>query len=565
MMYPTMRAAIWLWATAAVAVAPAAAGAAPAALSTAHPDATAAGAEILRAGGNAFDAAVAVSAALAVAEPYSSGLGGGGFWLLHRASDGRETMLDGRETAPGRAGPDLYAESLREGRRDNLDGPLAAGIPGVPAALAHLSARYGCLPLARSLTPAIRLARRGFTVDQRYRQRAGRRLAALRAYPESARLFLRGGEVPEAGARIVQPGLARTLELLAREGRDGFYRGAYAERLARSVREAGGIWESGDLAAYRAREREPVRTTYRGARIVSAAPPSSGGIVLALALHVLDRLPTEPGRAAHTHRVIESMRHAYHARALYLGDPDFTAIPRAMLLGEAYAARQAATFRPDAATPSASLPPAPPERPMGADTTHFSVIDADGNRVAATLSINLPFGSAYTVPGTGLLLNNEMDDFSIRPGVPNAYGLTGGQANAIAPGKRPLSSMSPTFVESGGRIAVLGTPGGSRIISMVMLGVLDFLHGNGPDSWVSRPRYHHQYLPDEVQFEAAALDAPLRAELSGRGHLLRELERPYGNMHAVQWDRTGALMQAAADPRGAGRAQVLEQMSVCGR
>lgn len=555
---------MWLCASLAYGLVASPVGAAPAALSSARPEATAAGVELLQAGGNAFDAAVAVSAALAVVEPYSSGLGGGGFWLLHRASDGRQRMLDGRETAPGRAERDLYAASIRAGRRDSLDGPLAAAIPGVPAALAHLSTHYGCLPLARALAPAIRLARRGFSVDQLYQKRAAYRLGALRAYPESARLFLRKNEVPPAGVRITQPELAATLELLAREGRDGFYHGAYAERLVRGVQAAGGIWELADLAAYKVREREPIRTEYRGARIVSASPPSSGGIVLALTLRVLAQLPESPtvDKAAQVHQVIEAMRRAYHARALYLGDPDFTDVPVEMLLGDAYARQQAASFRSDAATPSASLPQSPvPHRPTGTDTTHFSIMDAAGNRVAATLSINLPFGSAYTVPGTGLLLNNEMDDFSIRPGLPNAYGLIGGQANAIAPGKRPLSSMSPTFVETGQRIAVLGTPGGSRIISMVLLGVLDFIRGNDPDSWVRLPRYHHQYLPDEVQYEPAALEPLVRTQLQARGHQLRELARDYGNMHALQWDQASGVMQAAADPRGAGRAQVLADAS----
>lgn len=551
---------MWLCALLACGLVTSPVGAAPAALSSAHPEATAAGVELLQAGGNAFDAAVAVSAVLAVVEPYSSGLGGGGFWLLHRASDGQQRMLDGREMAPGRAERDLYAESIRAGRRDSLDGPLAAAIPGVPAALVHLSTHYGCLPLARALAPAIRLARQGFTVDQLYQKRAAYRVEALRAYPESARLFLRKNEVPQAGVRITQPELAATLELLAREGRDGFYHGAYAERLVRGVQTAGGIWELADLAAYEVREREPIRTEYRGARIISASPPSSGGIVLALTLRVLAQLPERPAadKAAQMHQVIEAMRRAYHARALYLGDPDFTDVPVEMLLGDAYARQQAASFRSDAATPSASLPQSPvPHRPTGTDTTHFSIIDAAGNRVAATLSINLPFGSAYTVPGTGLLLNNEMDDFSIRPGLPNAYGLIGGQANAIAPGKRPLSSMSPTFVETGQRIAVLGTPGGSRIISMVLLGVLDFIRGNDPDSWVRLPRYHHQYLPDEVQYETAALEPLVRTQLQARGHQLRELDRDYGNMHALQWDQASGVMQAAADPRGAGQAQVL--------
>ena len=534
-----------------------------AALSTAHPDATAAGAELLRAGGNAFDAAVAVSAALAVVEPYSSGLGGGGFWLLHRASDGLQSMLDGRETAPGAARHDMYVGSSR----GSLDGPGAAGIPGLPAALVHLSHRYGCLPLARALAPAIRLAHRGFTVGPLYQSRARYRLAALRADPESARIFLRAEAVPANGVQIRQPELAHTLALLAREGHAGFYAGDYAARLVREVRAAGGIWTRNDLYAYRVQERTPIRFRYRDIQVVSAAPPSSGGIVMALALNILDQLQAPADHTAQLHYVIEAMRRAYHARALYLGDPEHVEIPTEQLLSPAYAARLAASFDPTAATASTDLPQAVSNASgTGTDTTHFSVIDTQGNRVAATLSINLPFGAAFTVPGTGVLLNNEMDDFASQPGVPNAYGLIGSTANAIAPGKRPLSSMSPSFLEDAGRIGVLGTPGGSRIISMVLLGVLDFSRGQGPDSWVRLPRYHHQYLPDEVQFESAALAPAARNRLTALGHQLRELDRSYGNMQAVQWELSSGQLQAAADPRGAGAAQVLaQQQPLCQR
>ena len=526
-----------------------------AAIASAHPLATEAGFTILEAGGNAFDAAVAVSAALAVVEPYSSGIGGGGFWLLHRAADGRQMMLDGRERAPLAAHRDLYLDA--DGQvipGASVDGPLAAGIPGEPAALVHLAEKYGRLPLARSLAPAIRLAREGFPVDAHYRRLAGFRLAALRASPAAAKRFLPDGRVPEAGRLIHQPELAATLERLARQGRDGFYAGETARALVQGVRAAGGIWTLEDLAQYRVVEREPVRGRYRGLNIVSASPPSSGGVLLVEMLNMLAGQELERLDAvARTHLLVEVMRRAYRDRAEYLGDPDQVAMPLQRLLHPHYAAGLLRDLDPERATPSAGK--ARP-RPEGADTTHFSILDREGNRVAATLSINYPFGSGFMPSGTGVLLNDEMDDFSARPGVPNVYGLIGGEVNAIAPGKRMLSSMSPTFVESADGVAIFGTPGGSRIISMVLHGILALAEGGGPDEWVKRPRFHHQYLPDAIQYEPGALSEEQIKALGAKGHRLKALERPYGNMQVLYWDRRNGRVLAASDPRGIGRAEV---------
>ena len=536
---------------------PALAQSSQAAVASAHPLATAAGVEILEAGGNAFDAAVAVSAALAVVEPYSSGIGGGGFWLLHRASDGRQVMVDGRERAPLAAHRDMYLDAAGQVVPGlSMDGPLAAGIPGEPAALAHIARHYGRLPLARSLAPAIRLARDGFEVDGHYRRMAKFRHALLQKWPESKAVFLAGGDVPAPGWRLKQPDLARTLEALARDGRDGFYAGPVAERLVAGVRRAGGIWRREDLDAYRVVEREPIRFRYRDLTVVSAAPPSSGGVALATLLNILSAWSLDDLDATtRTHLVVEAMRRAYRDRAQYLGDPDFVDIPLARLLHPWYAAGLRASLREDRATPSDSLPGRVPGR-EGFDTTHLSIIDAEGNRVAATLSINYPFGSGFVAPGTGVLLNDEMDDFSAKPGVPNAYGLVGAEANAIAPGKRPLSSMSPTFVESGRGVAVLGTPGGSRIITMVALAILDLAAGNGPAHWVSLPRFHHQYLPDEIQHEPGALAPAVADGLRRRGHRLREVGR-YGNMQALYQERASGRISAASDPRGIGKAVVV--------
>ena len=527
------------------------------AIASAHPLATQAGMQVLDAGGNAFDAAVAVSAALAVVEPYSSGIGGGGFWLLHRASDGKQVMLDGRERAPLAAHRDLYLDAQGNVVPGlSMDGALAAGIPGEPAALAWLAERYGRVPLKQSLAPAIRLAEEGFPVDSHYRAMARFRLAALRQSPDAASLFLSGDEVPAGGALIQQPELAATLQALAEKGRDGFYSGEIARRLVEGVRKAGGIWALEDLEQYQVVEREPVSFHFGDQRIISAPLPSSGGIGLATMLNILGGYKLDqPESAQRTHLIIEAMRRAYRDRAQYLGDPDFVEAPVSRLIDPGYADGLRASIHPQRATPS-DLLPGSASLAGGTDTTHFSVLDREGNRVAATLSINYPFGAAFVVPGTGVLLNDEMDDFSAKPGLPNAYGLVGAEANAIAPGKRPLSSMTPTFVESEQGVAVLGTPGGSRIITMVLLAILDMNEGHGPASWVALPRFHHQFLPDVIQFEPDALSPDVQKVLRDRGHVLKPLDSTWGNMQAVYFDYASGEAKAASDPRGGGLASV---------
>lgn len=527
------------------------------AIASAHPMATQAGMQILDAGGNAFDAAVAVSAALAVVEPYSSGIGGGGFWLLHRASDARQVMLDGRERAPQAAQRDLYLDAQGNVVPGlSMDGGLAAGIPGEPAALAWLAEHYGRLPLKQSLAPAIQLAQAGFPVDRHYRAMARFRLAALRRSPAAAAIFLEQGEVPAEGVLIRQPGLANTLHALAEHGRDGFYSGKLARRLVEGVRKAGGIWSLDDLAQYRVIEREPVSFRYHDRRIVSAALPSSGGVGLATMLNILSGYRLEQlDPAQRIHLVVEAMRRAYRDRAQYLGDPDFVEAPVSLLVDPRYADGLRASIHPQRATPSRLLP-GKASLSRGTDTTHFSVLDREGNRVAATLSINYPFGAAFVAPGTGVLLNDEMDDFSAKPGVPNAYGLVGAGANAIAPGKRPLSSMTPTFVESEQGVAILGTPGGSRIITMVLLAILDMDRDTGPASWVALPRFHHQYLPDVIQFEPGALSPSVQQALERQGHELRAVDSTWGNMQAVYFDYVSGKVEAASDPRGGGLAEV---------
>lgn len=527
---------------------------------SAHPLATKAGLAILERGGNAFDAAVAVTAALGVVEPMSSGLGGGGLWLLRRA-DGRVVMVDGRETAARAARADMYLDANGDPRpRASLDGPLAAAIPGIPAGIDHLARRYGRLPLDVSLAPAIRYAEEGFPVSQRYRLLAGVRQQALMNSLDAAGIFLDGGKIPEPGHLIRQGDLANTLRAIAARGRAGFYRGEIARRLVQGVREEGGIWSLRDLHGYRIEERRPIEGSYRGLRVVSAAPPSSGGTVLLQMLRILEAWDLEALPAwQRKHLIIEAMRLAYRDRARHLGDSDFVFVDTERLTSTAYAAEQRRRINRHRATPSAGLV-APDDRPRGTDTTHFSIIDREGNAVAATLSINYPFGSGFVPEGTGVVLNNEMDDFSVKPGAANIYGLTGGSANAIAPRKRPLSSMSPTLIETGDALVVLGTPGGSRIISMVLLATLELAEGRGSvRDWVALPRYHHQFLPDAVVYEPGALSVAEERALAAAGHTLRprravdgEDTGRYGNMQAAVWHMRTGETDGASDPRGEG-------------
>ena len=524
-----------------------------AAIASPHPQATAAGREILFIGGNAFDAAVAVSAALAVVEPYASGLGGGGFFLLRQSAEPiRYQFLDARERAPLQANQNMYRRDGKVQPTLSLNGPLAAAIPGLPAALVELAEHYGKLPLKTSLAPAIRLAYQGFAVDPVYRERAGWRLSALRDDPESARLFLRHGDIPTLGEIIKQPELGLTLDRLGDKGRAGFYEGLTGQALVSGVRSAGGIWTDDDLQRYRVVARAPLRFPLADNReLISAPPPSAGGIALAQSLTMLQQLPwREADKVQRAHYVVEVLRRAYRDRGL-LGDPDFVSNPLAHVLDRDYLKQLVSSIDPRDATPSASLPPAPKWR-EGDHTTHFAILDSDGNAVAATLSVNLPFGSAFSVPGTGVILNNEMDDFAADPQGSNAYGLAGSQANAIAAGKRPLSSMSPSFIESPTEFSTFGTPGGSRIPSMVLLSILQYLDGQPVATWPAVPRYHHQYLPDVIEYEPDAFSPEQLTELQARGYSLKDTKRAYGNQQVLFWNKDNAKVEAASDPRGLG-------------
>ena len=522
-------------------------------VASANPQATQAGLEVLRAGGNAFDAAVAVSAALGLVEPESSGLGGGGFFLLHLAGTDRDVFVDAREAAPAAATRDMFLDASGEPVRNlSVNGALAAAIPGLPAALEHVSKQYGRLPLAKALAPAARMARKGWRFEAKNAAMLDYRDEILARDPGASALFLPGGKMPAAGTKLRNPDYARTLEMLGRDGAAAFYQGGFAKRLVDGVRAAGGIWTIEDLASYRVVEREPIRFQYGGYHIVTAPPPSAGGAMLAEIFNVLSGYELALfDRIDRTHLLVESMRRAYRDRAIYFGDPDFVKVPLDLLLNPSYAAGLRASINPRRATPSDFLPGvgAAPQRPQ---TTHFSIIDREGNLAAVTQTVNLPFGNGLVVPGTGFLLNNEMDDFSAKPGVPNAFGLVGEDANAIAPGKRPLSSMTPSILRGNDRVAVLGTPGGSRITSMVLLALVALMDGATAQEAVALPRFHHQYLPDEISAEAKAFDASEVAALQQRGHTVTVATRTWGNMYIASWDLRSGAVGTGADPRWEG-------------
>lgn len=530
------------------------------AVASAHPLATDAGIEILKMGGNAFDAAVAVSAALAVVEPYSSGFGGGGFWLLHIAESGREVMIDGREKAPLAATRNMYLDANGEVLPGaSINGPLSAGIPGMPAALEHIGSKYGKLPLTASLKHAINYAKNGFEVDSHYKKMASVRLQALKSSEDATNIFLRDSQVPDEGVIIRQTQLAETIEKIASDGASAFYSGDIADRLVKSVRKHGGIWQLEDLSRYTVVERSPEVIVYKGMRFVTASPPSSGGVALSEMLNMLSFYDLDAmDDVERIHIIVEVMRRAYRDRAEYLGDPDHVDVPVDYLTSVVYTNKLIKTIQPNKATPSTELKPVLSQQGNGADTTHFSIIDRDGNRVSATLSINYPFGSGFVAEKTGILLNDEMDDFSAKPGEPNVYGLIGAEANSISPEKRMLSSMSPSFLETSDRVAILGTPGGSRIISMLLLATLDFYKGATAKHMVDLGRFHHQYLPDKIFYEPGVLSASALKTLMNMGHDTEELSSTYGNMQAIVIDKKTKRVEAASDPRGTGKALVVD-------
>lgn len=530
------------------------------AVASAHPLATNAGLEILAQGGNAFDAAVAIASTLAVVGPYHSGLGGGGFWLLHQESTHKNSFIDAREMAPKAATKDMYLAADGSAIPGlSLNGGLAAAIPGQPAALVYVAKHYGRLPLSKTLAPAIKLAHEGFMVDKQFRRFTlmDDRLVQLRKYPATAAIFLKNSQPYAIGELLVQKDLAKTLLSIAESGEQGFYSGEVAKKLVKGVNAAGGIWTLDDLAQYKIQIREPLIGAYHNMLIITAPPPSAGGVALLTMLNILSNYPLSTfSKIQWVHYLVESMRLAYWQRDQFLGDPDFINIPLAKLVSADNAKQLSTLISSDKPIDSKVLK-GPDSSQKSSNTTHFSVIDAEGNRVAATMTVNYIFGSSVIAEGTGVLLNDEMDDFSTKVGVENVFGLVGSDKNAIAPGKRPLSSMTPTFLELPGRVAILGTPGGSRIPTMVLIASLVFNDSYGAISMVSAMRFHHQYLPDMLQFEPDTFPPVLQEGLKAMGYQLMPLEQYYGDMQAITWDKERNQLTAASDPRNIGLAAVV--------
>jgi gamma-glutamyltranspeptidase/glutathione hydrolase len=523
-------------------------------VSSVHPLASAVGRAVLRRGGNAIDAAVAVGFALAVVHPQAGNIGGGGF-LVYRAADGRAFALDYRETAPAAATRDMYLDASGSLTDRSLTGALAAGVPGSVAGLAEMHRRFGRLPWAEVVAPAIALARDGFVLD---RPRAAAfadttSLKRLRRFPSTVATFFPTGAVPRVGDTLRQPDLARTLTLIADSGAAAFYRGSIADKIVAQMRRSGGIITKADLAGYVAKWRAPVRSTYRGWHLIAMPPPSSGGITLTEMLNILEGYPTLPpfGTAQLMHLEIEAMRRAFTDRNRYLGDPDFVTMPIARLTSKDYGRQQRRDINMDRATPASAMPPIV----EGEETTHYSIVDPEGNAVAITTTLNDNFGSALAVAGAGFLLNDEMDDFAAKPGAPNLFGLVQGEANAIQPGKRMLSAMTPTIVlDPAGRLAmVLGSPGGPTIITAVMEVISNVVdHGMTLAQAVSAPRIHHQGLPDSVAWEPGGITPDARRVLEAMRHLFRRKPRIIGDVNAVRVTRDG--LQGYADPRRGGGA-----------
>ena len=491
---------------------------------TAQHLATQIGVDVLKRGGNAVDAAVAVGYALAVVYPAAGNLGGGGFMTL-QTSDGRKTFLDFREKAPLAASANMYLDADGKVIKGlSTHGYLAVAVPGSVAGLELARTKYGSMQRAALIAPAITLAERGFLLEQGDVDLLHTVTDDLRKDAPSAAIFLKQGEPFQNGQKLVQKDLAKTLRLISQQGASGFYKGAVAKALIKASTAGKGILSQADLDQYTVREMAPVECDYRGYHIVSAPPPSSGGAVICEILNIVEGYPLKElgfRSAQATHYQIEAMRHAYLDRNSYLGDPDFVKNPLDRLLDKAYAAKIRAAIDPGKAGVSKDMKPGV-EPHEGNNTTHFSIVDKDGNAVAVTYTLNEWFGARVTVPGTGVLLNNEMDDFTVKIGVPNAYGLVQGEANAIAPGKRPLSSMSPTLVTKDGKpVMVLGTPGGSRIITAVthtILNVIDY--GMNAQEAVDAPRFHQQWLPDLTNVDTFGISPDTRKILVDMGHKL---------------------------------------------
>ncbi len=529
---------------------------------SASPLASDVGISILKDGGNAVDAAVAVGFALAVTYPYAGNLGGGGFMVIH-LNDGSNTAIDYREKAPLKAFRDMYLD--KDGNflpELSQEGVTSAGVPGSVAGLIYALEKYGSLPLARVIQPAIDLAKNGFVLDESMAESFKRHLKDFKKYPSSFRKFSKNGEPYKVNDLFKQPDLAWTLEQIRDFGRDGFYKGKVAELLIKQMNEMGGYITQDDLVKYNAVEREPITGNYRGYEIVSMPPPSSGGIALVELLNILENYKIERndwGSSKHIHRLVEAMKYTYADRTVHLGDEDFYPVPRNMLLSKSYAKKIFKSIT-NTATPSKQIKHGnPTDFIESTETTHYSVYDKFGNAVSVTTTINSAYGSKVVVEGAGFLLNNEMDDFSAKPGVPNQFGLLGSEANSIQPEKRMLSSMTPTIVLKDNKpFIIVGSPGGSTIITVVLqviMNVVDF--GMDIQEAISAPRIHHQWLPDKIFTERFAVVQDVKDNLEKMGYQFAEMYpafRIIGRAQGILIDSDAGVVYGATDPRGNGKA-----------
>lgn len=521
--------------------------------------ATDAGVQILKQGGNAIDAAVAVGFALAVTHPSAGNLGGGGFMIVRIARTGAVIAIDYRETAPASASRNMYQDAAGNVLPDDSTmGYRASGTPGTVAGLCYALEKYGSLKLREVMAPAIKMAKEGIELSYFESNSLKSNAKLLERFPETRRIYLRDGNYYSAGERFVQSDLARSLESIAGSSGRDFYEGGIARAIAGEMEARGGSLTLGDLKGYRVVPRRPTEGDYRGLKIYSMPPPSSGGIALVEMLNMLEGYPLSrygAGSSRSLHLIAETMKRAFADRAEFLGDADFIKVPATGLASKEYARERRASIDPYQATDSSQISHGSPARSESEQTTHFSVVDREGNAVANTYTLNGSFGSGVTIPGTGILMNNEMDDFSAKPGFPNMYGLIHGEANSIAPGKRPLSAMTPTIVLKEGKLfLVLGSPGGPTIINTVLqtlVNVVDF--GMNVQEAVDFPRMHHQWMPDKLVLENSGFPADVTDALKARGHDLL-IRGTIGDCHAIMVEPGTGVLLGAADPRMDGKA-----------
>ncbi|VXB87064.1 gamma-glutamyltranspeptidase [Enhydrobacter sp. 8BJ] len=513
--------------------------------------ATQVGLDILKQGGNAIDAAVAVGFALAVVLPNAGNIGGGGFMVLHDDKTGKDVAIDFREIAPAKASRDMYLDN----QGNVIDGKSlfthdASGVPGTVAGMEYALKKWGTMPLSKVLEPAIKLADKGFIVSDVLAQTLKEEKLTLGKWSASKAIFFKNGEPLKSGDLLVQKDLAKSLRLIAKQGAKAFYQGEIATKIAKEMQSQGGTMTLEDLKAYKVVERQPIIGDYRGYKVVTMPPPSSGGVHLIEILNMLEHYPIKEdgaNSAKNIHHMAESMKLAYADRSEYLGDPDFVKIPVTGLTSKAYANERVKTIDDNKARLSSTIKPGKPQPYESDQTTHFSVMDKAGNAVAVTYTLNLNFGSGIVAAGTGILLNNEMDDFSVKPGVPNAFGLVGGAANAIEAKKRPLSSMTPTIVMKNNKPwLVTGSPGGARIITTVLQSVVNTIdHEMNPAEAIITPRVHHQWLPDELRVEEGISPDTIKL-LQDKGHKV-VTKAPMGRIQIIQADDSG--FYGYSDPR----------------